>query len=96
MESQPLDTHTAKDQGIQASLCAASIIMELIAFPQGEWEQMVNERELRYLQLLEQRIQILERNTEPPGKDQLSRRTHRTRLPSPRHVKRVGQAGKDN
>lgn len=61
----------------------------------------MNERELRYLQLLEQRIQILERNAEAQGENQLPRRTRRTRLssprlPSPRHANRVGQAGQNN
>ena len=80
---------------------SASIITMLTAFPQGEWEQRVNERELRYLQLLEQRIQILERNAEAQGEYQLPRRTRRTRrtrlpsprLPSPRQANGVGQAG---
>ena len=96
MDSQSSATDTAVDQGIQASLSSASIIIMLTAFPQGEWEQKVNERELRYLKLLEQRIQILERNTKAPGNDQSSRRTRRTRRPSPRHTQRVGQAGQNN
>lgn len=62
MELQPFAIDKFKDQEKEASLSGASITTVLTAFPQGDREQRVNERELRYLELLEQRIKILESN----------------------------------
>ena len=88
MESQPFAIDKCKDQEKEASLSGAPITTLLTAFPQGEWEQRVNERELRYLELLEQRIEILEGKSEVPGKRQVSRRTRR---PSPSRIEKVGR-----
>ena len=87
MESQPFAIDDCKDQQKEASLSGAPITTILTAFPQGEWEQRVNERELRYLELLEQGIKILESNSEAPWKRQVSRRTRRS---SPSRVEKVG------
>ena len=87
MESQPFIVHTNEGQEKEASLYSASILPILTAFSQGEWEQRVNERELRYLHLLEQRIQVLEHYADAPGKHRFDRPR---RVPRPQLVKRVG------
>ena len=92
MESIPFAIDEYKDQEKQASLSGAPITI-LTALTQGDWEQRVNERELRYLELLEQRIEILERKAEAPWKRQVSRRRRRS---SPIRVEKVGRFSINN
>ena len=97
MESQHSFSDNAEDHERQASFRGDLVFTILTALPQGEWEQRVNERELRYLQLLEQRIKILECNAEASGKRQISRRPRRSRLrsTSPRPVGQVRRTGRN-
>ena len=94
MESQPsVSGVAAEDYERQAGLQDDLVLTILIALPQGEWEKRVNEREIRYLQLLEQRIEILERTAEAPGNRPIPRRPRRTRThgSNQRSVERVRQ-----
>ena len=87
----------AEDCERQASVRDDLVLTILTALAQGEWEKRVNEREIRYLQLLEQRIKTLECNAEAPGKRQISRRPRRTRTrgSNQRSVEKVRHNGRN-